>query len=277
MRRAVFAMATLALAACASPEITETSVLRSPPRPERAAGEGPLDLKNQARLAPAHIRHGFIGEGDVRIAYTLVEAGPRDRPLFVHCGGGRADRYRAGVIYAGNLIRWGDVLLFDYPGYGDSGGVASVASFNAIVEPVGAFATAQARGRKLIFWGHSLGGMVCASIAGKTPAASAMIFEASARTIRGARTSDTVAQFDSIEALRPMTGPVLILAGERDETITPQFSRAFAAAARESRQDVTYVEFPDAGHIDIPLARGFETRISTFLASIPARSPIQGQ
>jgi len=270
MKRVLVALLGFALAACAS-EITETSVLRAPPRPHRAAGEGPLDLQNQQRLAPARIRHGFIGEGDARVAYTLVEAGPRDRPLFVHCGGGDADRYRAGVIYAGNLIRWGDVLLFDYPGYGDSPGVASVESFNAILEPVGAFAAAIARGRRLIFWGHSLGGFVCASMAGKTPAASAMIFEASARTIRGVRVSESLARFDAIESLRPMQGPVLILAGALDDTIPVTSGRAFAAAARQSRQNVTYVEFPDAGHIDIPLARGFETRINAFLASIPNR------
>lgn len=266
MKRTVLALVGLALAACASAEVSETSALRAPPRPHRAAAEGALDLKDQEKLAGARVRHGFIGEGQSRIAYTIVEAGPRNRPFFVHCSGGRGDRYNSGVIYASKVLHWGDVLLFDYPGFGDSPGVASVESFTVMLDPVGAFATAQANGRPLVFWGHSLGGAVCASMAGRTPVASAMIFEASARNARGARGNDS--SYDAIDALKPMHGPVLILAGALDQTVPVRLSRSFAAAARDSRQDVVYAEFPDADHIDIPLARGFEARVTAFVAKV---------
>ncbi len=267
MRRIVLALAALALAGCAPVAVNEKGALPAPPRPHRDAGEGALDLKDQEKLAGARVRHGFIGEGEARIAYTIVEAGPRNRPFFIHCGGGRADRYRSGVIYASKVLHWGDVLLFDYPGYGDSAGEASVESFTAALDPVGAFATAQANGRRLIFWGHSLGGAVCASMAGRTPAASAMIFEASARNARGA------SSYDAIEVLRPMQGPVLILAGALDQSVPVRLSRSFAAAARDSRSDVDYVEFPDADHIDIPLARGFEARVTAFVTKVASSPP----
>jgi len=270
VNRIVLALASLALAACVTVEINEESVFQPPAPPQRAAGEGPLDLKNQQTLVGVRVRHGFIGDGAARIAYTLAEAGPRDRPLFVHCGGNASDRYRAGVIYASKVLHWGDVLLFDYPGYGDSAGVANLASFTAMLDRVGALASAQANGRPLIFWGHSLGGMVCAGIAGRTPAAGAMIFEASARNAAGARVDDRLARFDSIEALRPMQGPVLILAGARDRTLPVRLNRAFAAAARDSRPGVDYVEFSDAGHTDIPLAQGFEAAITAFVAKVRA-------
>jgi pimeloyl-ACP methyl ester carboxylesterase len=267
------ALCGLALIAAACAPVGEKGVLRAPPRPQRAAGEAALSLKNEAALAGARVRHGYIGEGPSRIAYTLAEAGPRDRPFFVHCSGGRGDRYNSGVIYAGKVLHWGDVLLFDYPGYGDSPGVANAESFAAMIGPVAAFAAAQARGRRLIFWGHSLGGAVCASLAGRAPGAGAMIFEASIRDVEDARASAAEARFDALEALKPMQGPVLILAGARDTSIPVRRSRAFAAAARDSRQDVTYVEFPDADHTDIPLARGFEARVTEFVTSVPASNP----
>lgn len=270
MKRLLLSIVGLALLACACAEVGHRSVLRAPPRPHRDAGEGALALKNEAALAGARVRHGFIGDGQTRVAYTLVEAGPRNRPFFVHCSGGRGDRYNSGVIYAGKVLHWGDVLVFDYPGYGDSPGVANEESFNAMVGPVSAFAASQAQGRALIFWGHSLGGAVCARMAGRTPAARAMIFEASARNLQDARASASEVRFDALEALKPMQGPVLILAGALDQTIPVRRSRSFAAAARDSRQDVTYVEFPDADHNDIPLARGFETRITDFVTSVRA-------
>jgi len=136
VNRIVLALASLALAACVTVEINEESVFQPPAPPQRAAGEGPLDLKNQQTLVGVRVRHGFIGDGAARIAYTLAEAGPRDRPLFVHCGGNASDRYRAGVIYASKVLHWGDVLLFDYPGYGDSAGVANLASFTAMLDRV---------------------------------------------------------------------------------------------------------------------------------------------
>ncbi|TPW03810.1 MAG: hypothetical protein FD124_2874 [Alphaproteobacteria bacterium] len=146
------------------------------------------------------------------------------------CVTGSSARGRnSGVIYASKVLHWGDVLMFDYPGYGDSAGVASEESFTAMLEPVGAFAAAQAGGRRLIFWGHSLGGAVCASMAGRTPDASAMIFEASARNLQDARASDSEARYDALEALRPMQGPVLILAGALDQTVPVRRSRSFAA------------------------------------------------
>ncbi len=268
MRKHVVALAGLALIACAAPAERQKGVLRAPPAPQRAAGEGPLSLRNEGALAGARMRHGFIGEGPSRIAYTIVEAGPRSRPFFVHCSGGRGDRYNSGVIYASKVLHWGDVLLFDYPGYGDSPGVASAESFTEMLEPVSAFATAQAGGRSLIFWGHSLGGAVCASMAGRTSSARAMIFEASARNFEDARARDSGPRYDAVEALAPMKGPVLILAGALDQSISVRRSRSFAAAMRDSRQDVTYVEFRDADHIDIPLAQGFETRVTDFVTKV---------
>jgi pimeloyl-ACP methyl ester carboxylesterase len=270
MKWIVPALVSLALVSGACAPNTERGVLRAPPRPDRAAGEGALALKNEAALVGTRIRHGFIGEGEAHIAYTVIEAGPRNRPFFVHCSGGRGDRYNSGVIYASKVLHWGDVLLFDYPGYGDSSGVANEESFNAMTGPVGVLATSEARGRPLIFWGHSLGGAVCASMAGRTPAARAMIFEASARNLGDARASASGARFDALEALKPMQGPVLILAGALDQTIPVRRSRSFAAAARDSRQDVAYVEFPDADHTDIPLARGFEARVTEFVARVRA-------
>ena len=75
--------------------------------------------------------------------------------------------------------------MFDYPGYGETGGEADFAHFSTAGEVMAATARAQAdaEGRPLIAWGHSLGGVVCTDAAVKARA-DALVLET---TTPGAR------------------------------------------------------------------------------------------
>ncbi|RZJ39473.1 MAG: alpha/beta fold hydrolase, partial [Brevundimonas sp.] len=101
------------------------------------------------------------------IGATRIRTADTGRPLILFCGGNMFRRAAAGGYRAQVLAPFGDALMFDYPGYGDTAGLDNFANFRAVGEVVAdeARRQADAEGRKLIVWGHSLGGIVCAGAA----------------------------------------------------------------------------------------------------------------
>lgn len=230
--------------------------------------------------------HGFLdlGAGE-RLAWSLFARDPADpvRPLVVHCAGNAGDRYNSGLRYAGKALPWGDVLIFDYPGYGDSTGSPTAASLEAASRALEQDIAARTASRDLIFWGHSLGGFVCARLAERTPGADALILETTARSageIAKAWTPwwagpfisisvvPTLADYDTAVSAKAFGGPVLVLGARRDETLPVGLARSLAEAAKALDAAVTYVEFPDAGHRAVPDAPGFVAAVDGFLRPI---------
>ena len=84
---------------------------------------------------PATVTHDLRSFGGERIAITRVKSknGAADEPLIVHCGGNATDRFGMGGYYSDKVLPWGEALIFDYPGYGDSTGSPSVATFNKVL------------------------------------------------------------------------------------------------------------------------------------------------
>lgn len=101
------------------------------------------------------------------IALTRFEHA-QPRPLIVFCGGNMFRREVGGQRIAALLEPLGDVWIFDYPGYGDSAGEGRPEEFTAMGRAISARvdrAFAEGRTGDLAFWGHSLGGTVCADLA----------------------------------------------------------------------------------------------------------------
>lgn len=278
-----------ALAAC-SVRIDERSVFRpeAHPAPAQTAAElsrWPLQELRET-IPDAEARHGFLGAGDERIAYTLVtrESAPAapDRPLVVYCGGNASDRYNSGVFYALKALPYGDVLLFDYPGYGDSPGQPNAQSFGVMAPRVSALAVELAGDRPLVFWGHSLGGFVCSRLARDTPETDGVILETTARNaaevgqawrpwfapMMRIEIEPSLGGYDVAGALAHVEAPILVLGGRRDPTLPVRLSRSLAQALRDEGANVTYVEFPRANHVNVSRQPDFPATASSFFASI---------
>jgi len=236
-----------------------------------------------AQFSDIDVRHGFIGDGEERTAFTLIRRHGEARPLIVNCFGNAGDRNASGVHYARKALPYGDVLLFDYPGYGDSPGAPSAESMDAMAQRVSDFSAILADGRKLVFWGHSLGGFVCSRMAGVTAGADAVVLEATARNaaeVASAWTpwyaapfvrvniADGLAKYDSADALRHFEGPILVLGATRDSTLPVGLSRSLAAALTNAGDRVTYVEFPAAGHSNINSQPEFADAMSAFFSGL---------
>ena len=274
------------LAAC-SIRIDDRSVFRPQPNFAPAATVEELSrwpLADLRAIVPdAEARHGFVSAGDTRVAYTLVSKPGERRPLIVYCGGNSGDRFNSGVFYALKTLPYGDVLLFDYPGYGDSPGTPSAAALAARAPDLSALATELSHGRPLVFWGHSLGGFICSRLARETAETDGVVLEATARNAleigRAWRpwfatpfvrlsVEDSLASFDVADTLDGFSGPILLLGARRDRTLRVRLSRSLHEELRTRGARVTYVEFPRAEHLDITRQPEFAAAASPFFASI---------
>lgn len=215
------------------------------------------------------------------IAATRIRTGAAPRPLILFCGGNMFRRSSAGGSAARKLEPFGDVLMFDYPGYGETGGEADFAHFSAAGAVMAATARAQAdaEGRPLIAWGHSLGGVVCADAAVKA-GADVLVLETTTPGARAAvdqqvglmrpfvrvTLAPALASVDVPAALEGYAGKVLVLEAGRDETLPPALSRTLARRLEARGLRVERLVFPDAGHNDVGRQPDFQSRVAGALA-----------
>ncbi len=242
-----------------------------------------------AGLLPATVVHGYFRPDTREGAYTIIRAQQAadgaQRPLIVSCYGTGADRPNHGVYYAEKLLAWGDVIQFDYPGYGDSVGKPSIAGIADIGRDVVAMADGLASDRPLIFWGHSLGGFICPRLAEQSAEADAVVYENSALSAEEAgkewkpwfmrllpitmKPEAAIEGDNNIAALKDFQGPVLVIAGGRDKVLPAWLSRSIFTALEEQGNDATYLELPDATHINAPLQPEFAGLAAPVLDRIP--------
>lgn len=222
------------------------------------------------------------------VAATRIRTGENARPLILFCGGNMFRRRVNTFGAARKLTPFGDVLMFDYPGYGDTPGRADVAGFRAAGEAmaVAARAQADAEGRPLIAWGHSLGGPICAEAARLTRA-DALVLEATTPSARAAVNQQAglmrpfmrfdiapgLAAINIPASLEGFSGRVVVLEAGKDTTLPPALSRALARDLTARGVEVQRLVFPTAGHNDIGRQPDFQTRLAAALTLPPRTVP----
>ena len=220
------------------------------------------------------------------VAATRIRTGQTATPLILFCGGNMFRRRVNTFGAARKLTPFGDVLMFDYPGYGDTPGQADVASFRATgaVAAAAARAQADAEHRPLIAWGHSLGGPICSEAARMTRA-DALVLEATTPSARAAVDEQAgwmrpflrfdiapgLAAIDIPGTLRGYPGRVIVLTAGQDDTLPPALSRRIARDLTAQGVEVQHLVFPAAGHNDIGRQPDFQPRLSAALA-LPVRT-----
>lgn len=230
------------------------------------------------------ITHDFIASETERLAITLIEREGASRPLVVHCGGNTSDRYESGALYAQKIISSADVLMFDYPGYGESTGYANAESLRSANQTLAEYVdTKLGTRRPLILWGHSLGGFVCGDMVDRLEFVDGIILEATAMNAEDvskavipwyaklfvrAQTAESLDAYDMVQTLKSVNAPILILGAAKDKTLPVELSRKLSEGLKTAGRDVTYVEFPDANHISIPTQDGFLSDVEGFVSGL---------
>lgn len=248
---------------------------------------------DRAQLAPVFYSNRFIGEGAGRIASTFYSraigqeiASAPLRPLVVHCAGNAGDRYNSGLNYATKVLPWADVLVFDYPGYGDTPGPASAATFEAASKTIVEHVTAISSNRKLVFWGHSLGGFVCARLAASVPSADGLILETTApnaaavakawtpsyaRLVVRTSVAPSLASYDVVADSARLSGPVLVFGATKDSTLPVTLARQISDDLKLRKANVTYQEYPNANHWNVRDQAGFAETVTRFFSAVKAQ------
>lgn len=222
--------------------------------------------------------------GDLAMTYAY-KRGDEMRPLFLMCMGTSGERYRYGINYIKRAIPDGDVLIFDYPGYNDSGGSATVPDFKSAMLAVSKHLDQRHNGqdRNLILWGHSLGGFVCSEIARLNENVDAVILETTAKNLDAVvakripfllkpfvrpRLNEALAEYDIAQSLQTFKGPIVVLGAGKDKVLDVKLARGLNTALKAQGNDVAYIEFPAASHSNVPWRDSFEDVVASFLARI---------
>jgi predicted esterase len=61
---------------------------------------------------------------------------------------------------------------------------------------------------------------------------------------------------------------VLVLGGEKDETLPVGLARSLGKALKDEGVDATYVEFKGGGHSDLNMQRDFTPTLAAFFARL---------
>jgi fermentation-respiration switch protein FrsA (DUF1100 family) len=244
--------------------------------PDQALDLSPARL----RLPPDQVQAILVGTGDgltlhgwhlVADGHLATDRAAADRhlsggrPLALFFSGNGGNRsYR--LPETGILTRAGaDVFLFDYRGYGDNPGHPSEAGLTADAMSIWKYATFERRvaPARIFLYGESLGGAVAVQLAaslcgaGTSPAGIILrsTFSSLADVARhhypivpiGLLLSE---RYDSVEKIRKVTCPILMLHGQRDTIVPYELARKLFAAAPERSADGSPKQFVDLPHSD---------------------------
>lgn len=245
--------------------LDETVVFLPVDRPDRTE----LTIRGEDRLNS--VRHERMALGGQEIALTFV--GDDEGPLIVSCFGNASDRYQHGVDYASKVTPFGQALLWDYPGYGDSEGVARVAPVAAAAKDLTGWVGETVKNRPIVFWGHSLGGFVCSNMASQAARVDAVILETTAPGIEAVAEvwtpgalplrvtfDEALMRYDIPAALQSLDAPILILGAGRDRVLPVELSRQLS----EALPNATYLELPLATHF----SAGFDPQAQAAVAEL---------
>ena len=195
---------------------------------------------------------------DLAAWYFPVDGGG---PAVLMCHGNGGDRSMRAPLAAA-LNRMGmSVLLLDYRGFGGNPGRPTEEGLAADARAAQTWLAAQPGVERMVYFGESLGAAVAVGLATERPP--------QALVLRSPFTSlgDVAAvhypwlpvrrllmdRYPSLERIASVRGPVLMIAGDRDDIVPEAMSRRLFDAANEPKR---YVVVPGAGHNDLDLLAG---------------------
>lgn len=221
------------------------------------------------------------------VALTRFEHG-EPRPLIVFCGGNMFRRSVTGPRMVEALAPFGDVWIFDYPGYGGSAGEGRPVEFDAMAAVVSARvdrAFAEGRQGDLAFWGHSLGGLVCSDLAGRSRTPSDLVlvatFQSFDQVIRAGAAAragplaalvrpvvgDDVPKLDIARSLAGYGGTAIVVAA-RDDAVVPWLaSDRLERTLRRQGVETQRIDLSSGDHSRIHETPGLMAQIGTALTA----------
>lgn len=185
--------------------------------------------------------------------------------VFFHGNGGNLS-HRAPLVFRLRSELGSNVFIFDYQGYGQSGGRPSEAATFADARAVIAYLHARpdVGPDRIMYYGESLGGAVALNLATYLPP-NALAIQSSFTSIADMTRLHYPAlsfllpfatmRYESLTAIGKLRVPLLVIHGGADTLVPPEHSRRLFEAAHEPKR---LVIVPEAGHNDV-FSRGGPT------------------
>jgi uncharacterized protein len=230
----------------------------------------PLDPAQVLSTAP-DVHERLFEVGDARLsALELRLPDPDGVVFFLHGNAGNlqswftnADFYRRANY---------DLVMLDYRGYGKSSGrIESEAQLLSDVQAVWAQVAPRYEGRRVVFYGRSLGTALAAALAVQQQPDLTILASPYRSMAAMARqhypwVPSALLRYPlaTEEHLAQVRGPVLLLHGDRDELIPLAHSEALLETAPQVRLEV----IAGAGHNDL---QDFESYLQAVRAALPGR------
>ncbi|MAE75538.1 MAG: alpha/beta hydrolase [Planctomycetes bacterium] len=213
-----------------------------------------------------------LADGTKCHGWWLPHPKPIATLIYCHGNGGNISG-RVGILERLHALSL-SIFIFDYPGYGQSGGAPTEASIDesALLAWQHVRETRQVPSEKIVLWGRSLGGGVAVTLASRKPCAAVVIESSflSAPDI-GQRAYPFFPvkllmqdRFDSAAKIAQVTVPKLHLHSRSDEVVLYASGRALFELAPEPKR---FVEL-HGGHNDPPEATGAEAAAREFLRGL---------
>lgn len=238
------------LSGCKTIEVSESDLLQPDSRIEAVLRDG------------QKIERHIVQTAQGAIAVTVITR-PGNRIGVLYCGGNQhRTRVLGGEIaeaFPGNV----DLVLFDYPGYGESDGKPT---HESLMESGRAVYDQMLRDnpayQRRVVYGLSLGGFVATDVAAarhpdrlvlEATAPDAMKWLNSfvpwfAKPFVDVKIEPKLAQYDNLARLHGFPGRMLLLVGTRDSQTKPVLMRRMYEDLRELGVDVAFKRIPGRGH-----------------------------
>jgi fermentation-respiration switch protein FrsA (DUF1100 family) len=155
------------------------------------------------------------------------------------------------------------VLLFDYRGYGDSGGAPTETGLTLDARAVAKFVARRAADHPVVYYGESLGAAVAIALASEQQPDALIVRSPFTSLADAARVHYPFLpvrlllwdEYPSIDRIGSLHVPVLVVAGSDDSIVPTEQSRRIHAAAAEPKE---LVIIAGADHNDFELLAGGE-------------------
>jgi len=239
-----------------------------------------------AKLPAGYIVENYVlAQGTQSIGVTHARH-PHSGTVVLFCGGDTFHRSIEGGAVLEALTLDADVVLFDYPGYGDTTGKPGTETIldtaTAVYDHI--FSRDAAAGKRRVVYGFSLGGMVAAHLV-QDRRADGLVLEATPTTVADwarsriplalkpvvkARIEPQLSGIDSVAALEQFPGKVLLLASRADEIVPARLSFEMERRLKQAHRDVRLIEFPERRHGAIVGSPAYAATLRNFFERVRA-------
>ena len=283
----------LLLSGCVTVTVGTDYVLH--PRRDGQTDGLPLDAGAVAQAVPGTTLAPFpvAASGAALYGLRARHAAPDEGRITVLYFGSNTFRISAlGLKKLVPILRTGaDVVLVDHRGYGRSTGAASVDALKADALVVFDAVAAEVGAARVVVHGHSLGSFLASHVGAHRPAGG-VVLENSATTTEAfvrsrydlypilrpfvrLRIGDELRGEGSLDAVRQISEPLLILAGADDARIPAWMSQELYDASPLAPGRKRLAVFERFGHNGVPVAPGFPAVYRSFLNAVRAEARSQ--